>query len=99
MKIFFFESHVLNNRNSLTYLWLLRDLNTLSDTCKYDCFFRIFLMGTGRSNLGPWWKRWTGTAYTKAQPSGSFCGILRICCVFSQRSSAKPSLVLQIANQ
>ena len=38
-EIFFFESNVLNNRNSLTCLWLLRDLNTLSDTCKYDCFF------------------------------------------------------------
>ena len=38
MKIFFFDTHVLNNRNSLTYLWLLRDMNTLSDTYKYDWF-------------------------------------------------------------
>ena len=38
MKIFFFDTHVLNNPNSLTYLWLLRDMNTLSDTYKYDWF-------------------------------------------------------------
>ena len=72
MKIFFFDTHVLNNPNSLTYLWLLRDMNTLSDTYKYDWFSYL---PNGNRQIQPRAvveARCTGTAYTKAQPSGSF---------------------------